>query len=240
MSVSCLELWSGAETEFGPLFTEPGWRSGGSPRAARPGYAYAPGGDPLHPLRGLPRPFGAPGLPGGLGRGHRAPPRGVDVKATPARTSREAPEGPKTPENVKNQEKWLKWPFSAFFAILGLLGPFLTIPDIPGRGVLHQPLAPGPCPGFLGVFWSGARGGPGRPKMGLNGENPRFRGFWGTGPRRGSQTGPAGDRAPARGVDVKPPTPGPLSGSTPGSRALGGAISPDPVPGACRGPFWPS
>jgi len=85
---------------------------------------------------------------------------------------------------VRFGQKWpksLKWGKS----------PHFRIPAFSARGVLHQPLAAGPCPHFWGGPWRG--------------------GFWTSEEVPGEAPGPlgpggvrTGDRAPARGVDVKP------------------------------------
>jgi len=162
--------------------------AGGSP--GRPGLSRAleraisripvPGSLPgaLRPSQG---PLGAlPGLRGG-----------VDVKATPAEGSRGAPRGPKRPQNHENRQKRRFWPP---FPILGLFGQkwgILPDPDLPARGVLHQPLAPGPCPGFLGYF-PGIPGGGGKtPFFGKMGWKPQIRGFGSPGPGGPSRPGRA-------------------------------------------------
>jgi len=141
-----------------------------------------------------------------LGRGHRAPPRGVDVKATPADPVRGGPRGRKSPKLGKNDQNPEKWPFLAFFGFLGLLGPFWRIPDPAARGVLHQPLAAGPCTRLLGLLGVLARGGPGRPFWACFWGNPPKWGILAPGAPEGSPAARPGDRAPARGVDVKPPS----------------------------------
>jgi len=117
------------------------------------------------------------------------------------------------------------------------------------RGVLHQPLAPGPCPG---ISREGQNGGSETPQGGLA-DFPEI-GFPGSPPR-------SGDRAPARGVDVKPRPPGwssrlrspgagpgtprgspePPLGQGPGSWDPGSRTpDPDPVPdGVSRTPGGP-
>jgi len=108
----------------------------------------------------------------------------------------------------------------------------------PGRGVLHQPLAPGPR-GSRGGVWTPARAGR------LPGASRRpFSGPPGT---PGTGTAPGNRGAPARGVDVKPPSAdgsgrGPRpSGTRDGVSGLscpggGGSRIPDPVDPGPRGP----
>jgi len=97
----------------------------------------------------------------------------------------------------------------------------LPDPANPARALLHQPLAPGPCTREFGGFGGGPRK---RPKKGDFREFPHFRGKWpfpgpGGSWRPGLPGRPqTGDRAPARGVDVKPPSPGWLGS---GCRAAG-------------------
>jgi len=102
-------------------------------------------------------------------------------------------------------------------------------------GVLHQPLAPGP------------RGSPGSEKGGILTPWPRAgdlgllgtpRGPSGTPGRPGSSGTPPGNRgAPARGVDVKPPSRRrPETLRDPGSRNRGSGASPSPRGGYPRGP----
>jgi len=93
-------------------------------------------------------------------------------------------------------------------------------------GVLHQPLAPGPCTQGGGLSgpssWGGVgQGPPGRPT------GP-------AGPRRDFRAR-AGDRAPPRGVDVKATPAGsrfPGPGAPRGSPALAGGSSRIPDPGS--------
>jgi len=94
---------------------------------------------------------------------------------------------------------------------LALPGPWPaqdTLATCPAGGVLHQPLAPGPCP----------RAGSSRP---LRGRKPPKSPFWGFSPKKAHFGPPRASpgprtfrprkrtyRAPARGVDVKPPPAG--------------------------------
>jgi len=86
-------------------------------------------------------------------------------------------------------------------------------PTGPAGVVLHQPLAAGPCPRSGGGFWKTPNprdlGLPGRPRSGARVRRDA-----------GSPSRPrSGDRAPARGVDVKPR---PRRGPGTGSRISGG------------------
>jgi len=204
------------------------------PRAAGPCYAPLRGRPPAPPA-GVTPPLRGPGSrpPRDLGRGHRAPPRGVDVKATPAEGSRGSPRGLKTAEIGENRQNPRKWPFSAFFGVLGLFGPFLRFRDSRQGGFYINPSRRGPVPAFSG--FSGPR--PEKVRVGpfwaFFPRNPRKGGFPGFRPLR-AQTARSGDRAPARGVDVKPPSPGRPVRGTPASRAREGHI-PDP---GDREPCW--
>jgi len=108
------------------------------------------------------------------------------------------------------------------------------------RGVLHQPLAPGPRGAFFGVWKSWPRGGPGRPFLGLLGLKSPKSGIWASGALLGPPDlpGPPGYRgAPARGVDVKPPSRGP-PGPAPGlPGALWASRTPPGVQGTSRRPL---
>jgi len=176
----------------------------------------------------------------GTRRGRRAPARGVDVKETP----RGAQKGPKRPFSGKYRQKAGFWLFLLKMPIFSYFSRFLPgsyrakkgpkaekrlksskpakSPDpAPGAGVvLHQPLAAGPCT----RFWRGLEKGLKTPVLAGKGSGPRKGPFWvSRGPR--SPDLPAGRRAPARGVDVKPP-----SAETP-SRV---GTCPGPVPWAPR------
>jgi len=89
----------------------------------------------------------------------------------------------------------------------------------PARGVDVKP-PPGTGSGE-------APGGRKRQKTAKNAQNGLFWRFWPFWPKTGLF---AGSGTPPRGVDVKPPSPGPA----PGSRGPGG--SPDGVPDPSRGP----
>jgi len=165
--------------------------------------------------------MGPPPPSQGLGRhpGRGAPARGVDVKP-----SREG--GPGGPEKAENSPKWAimaknpffrhfwrKWPFLANFpenspvatGLKSVQNPKIGVfpekgvktpgPGTPRGLLLHQPLAAGPCPGIS--RGSGARLGGGFEKGPPEGP---WR-TWGPGDPSQPRTG---DRAPARGVDVKP------------------------------------
>jgi len=148
-----------------------------------------------------------PGTPGGASRDRGAPARGVDVKPLareprdgvpgPWRGPGRPPDGPRGPRRGPGgQEGSREAP-----------GPG---PAGPARGVLHQPLAPGP---------RGSRRGSGRALRGPGAQIPGNPGFWRKTPKIPYFWGfPAipGERpflglpgyrgAPARGVDVKPPS----------------------------------
>jgi len=165
---------------------------------------------------GYPTPlYGVSQTPLGLRRGHRAPPRGVDVKATPARPREGAPpplEGPgKAPGGLRGPG----------FPIWGSQGPGTRSRPRARGGFYINPSRRGPVPGpglagspsgVPGSFW---------PLWGLPAQIPQNRGFWPKSPILGlSRLTPAkgrkpGYRAPARGVDVKPPSRGlPESGKS--------------------------
>jgi len=109
---------------------------------------------------------------------------------------------------------WPFWPFSAVLDLLGTLprGGFYINPSRRGPAVPKKAFS-GPSPGGAQKphFW------------GIFGEIPGFRGFRAPGPQRALRTAPGNRGAPARGVDVKPPSPGRR----------------DPVPGVPRPPGWP-
>jgi len=104
-----LPMYTGAESELSlpsKRTTVAAWRDTGA--AVAP--ATTPQGETPYPLSGVPPRQGA-GVSGPSGRGHRAPPRGVDVKATPLEGPGEPPGGGKTPNLGKNAQKRGKWPF---------------------------------------------------------------------------------------------------------------------------------
>jgi len=174
---------------------------------------------PHAPTRALPWAWAALVAPPRSRRGHRAPPRGVDVKPTPAGTwrGRKRPEipdfGQKRPKTTKNGVLWVFTHISRFsgkryqdfsqklaengqkplfwgFEDPGPKRGLFPVPGSRARGVLHQPLAPGPCargdPG--GVERPAPRDAAGDspgPRRGASGPGPgpRSRGT-GTGPRR--------------------------------------------------------
>jgi len=183
-------------------------RDSWAPGPRRPA-TLPPGGTPAPPPGVTPAPSG-PRAPGSPGRGHRAPPRGVDVKATPQSGSGEAPRGPetpKTPKNTKNSDFPGFWAFWSFLAKIALSEPRRT----PRQGWFYiNPSRRGPVTPFWG-FW---RGSPGNPVFrGFSVFFPVFGEIWDSGPfwadlgspRPGA---PGRRRAPARGVDVKPPSRG--------------------------------
>jgi len=160
-----------------------------------------PGETPAAPFGDLPRSWADLGSRDPSRAGDRAPPRGVDVKATPAGGLGEAPGGQKTPEISKNAQNGLFCCFWAFLPFLGKIGPFCGFQDPASRGVLHQPLAAGPCNPEKGLFW-GSAGKP--PKWGFLGVfSPKglIWGFWpqrGLGSLPGLPRGPGGATGPRR------------------------------------------
>jgi len=126
---------------------------------------------------------------------------------------------------------------------MGYFGVSCPVSDPAARGVLHQPLAAGPCTRVFRVFRGLAGEGPLGPFFGEIAQNEQF---WGSGTPEGYPASRPGDRAPARGVDVKHPSrarsrpgPGPpgsprWSGTPPGVRNWSGGPS-----GASRGPGDP-
>jgi len=127
----------------------------------------------------------------------------------------------------------------ALFQEKGPFWAFLLDPASPARCVLHQPLAAGPCNPKIGVFRVPARGRPGSPILGLFSPKSPFSGDSGLGPREGAPGARGGDRAPARGVDVKPPSAGRSPGRPGLARALEGPDSRIPGREPCRDPSGP-
>jgi len=175
--------------------------------AAPPGYA-SQGGDPPRPYSGTPPPLD-----------------GADPFRTLREGPREAPRGPKTPKILKKRQKRV---FTRFFGILALFGQkglFCRDPTSPARGVLHQPLAPGPCTRISGLFWGSGGQAPKGPKKGVLGKFPRKRGKWGLEPRRG-----LADSRETRGGALSPagePRPGvPGSSGSPWLPGEGGTPAP--------------
>jgi len=124
--------------------------------------------------------------------------------------------------------------FLGLFRLFGPFRPFLAYPGIPAKGGFTST----PRGGALSRLFRGFLvPGPGRPGEGHFGpffpKIPEKGDFRGPGPG-GVQTTQPGDRAPARGVDVKPPSPERSARGTPGSRAREGHI-PDP---GDREPCW--
>jgi len=172
-------------------------------------------------------------VPGTPARYRGAPARGVDVKPSPGDPGTGVPaplEGPGGASGRLPRPREGSWPARG---PRGAPGP---VPDRPARGVLHQPLAPGPrgSPGR-----SQGPPGPGRaktPKIGDFGQKapkspflgglpaePRKRPFLGL---RGATGGPP------RGVDVKPPRGRVRKVPKPGK-------SPDFGEKGPKSPFWP-
>jgi len=187
------------------------------------------------PLWGLPCPGGPRG---GLPAGNRAPARGVDVKPPPGPEFRRpqkplfgvwSPFSPQNPAprpglpgtNSPKRPKMAIIPrFGVFLAISGSRSPFWAPAGV--------------------AFTSTPRGGALRLLFGGSAGDPAWGGISGspgTGVETGPQGGPgdpcgrplpnpAGDRAPARGVDVKPPPRGSPGIPGTGFRGL------EPLPGA--------
>jgi len=88
-----------------------------------------------------------------------------------------------------------------------------------------------PFRGLFGVWPGGARGGP---FWAFFEEIPQNGGFWGLEPRRGLPATRPGDRAPARGVDVKPPLA--QRGRIPDPGVSPGPPGPQDPPGSGTGP----
>jgi len=163
----------------------------------------------------------APGEPGtpGVPRGPAA--RGW-CKTTPGGTPRGVPQGPgRASRGLREPRRGLRDPVPGS-GILGIPRSLVWDPR-PGRegvprdpgtpvsgGVLHQPLAPGPRGSPPGVR---DRGSPGTGFPGLPG-GPR-RHPAGVGLQTPSPRPPGNRGAPARGVDVKPPSPGGLGAPNP-------------------------
>jgi len=169
--------------------------------------------------------------PGRGSPGYRgAPARGVDVKP-PLREPGTGLPGPlRGPGGVQKGLRTLSgspgWPGGPGRAP----GP---VPDPAPRGVLHQPLAPGPrgtgrgSPGSPGVpDPSGVPKPQICPFLGKIGQKPPKWGFPGEDPKK-PFLGYRG--APARGVDVKPPLAGPEKGVRMAKKAIFGE----------KGQFWP-
>jgi len=159
--------FAGAESYW--HFTRPLSRQ--RPRGQRGPATLPPRGrPPAPPPEGTPSLGGtgarSPGPPGGY-RG--APARGVDVKPSLRTGSGGSPRGLKRPQNPKIAKKGDFSRFSHFLPILAKKRVFSRIRDPVPRGVLHQPLAPGPRGSQNGVFWAP----PGKtPKKAV------FRDFW--------------------------------------------------------------
>jgi len=114
--------------------------------------------------------------------------------------------------------------FGPFSVKMGFLALFCQFPPSRQGGFYINPSRRGPVTpfsGFCGVWPGEALKGPFSlifPIFGENGPFPVPRLGWGSGSPPGSR---GGDRAPARGVDVKPPSRG---GPERGSRAPGAQI----------------
>jgi len=135
-----------------------------------------PGGDPLLPLRGIPRawaariPTPAPGYRG-------APARGVDVKPSPGRASGDPSGGPKHPKNPKNgvfSPKWAKMPFFGKNALFGHFRPFFRPRE---KGFYINPSRRGPAVPEKGVLWGLAGRAGKRAFLALFGASGPRRGF---------------------------------------------------------------
>jgi len=136
------------------------------------GAGVAPG-----PRRGAPGPRDpGRGLPGNRG----APARGVDVKPP----LRDPGTGPGDPlEGLRRALRRVSGPREGSWPARGLGGPGTPGPGGRPRGVLHQPLAPGP------------RGTPGRPGGPSGAREPKIPDF-GDFPRKGPFLGPPGGPRP--------------------------------------------
>jgi len=110
----------------------------------------------------------------------RQGPRGQpgSLLATPrGRPPAGAPEGAKTAENGQKCPKSRKMAFLGIFGDFGHFCPFLGFSAVPGEGFYINPSRRGPRSPFLAVLESWARGGPGRPILGLFPGNPRKSGI---------------------------------------------------------------
>jgi len=121
-----------------------------------------------------------------------------------------------------------------------IFGHFCVFRHLPRGGFYINPSRRGPVTPFFRVL-AGEAGKS--PKMGILGDFAHFRGKWGfRGPggtwRPGLPGRPqTGDRAPARGVDVKPPSRG-SPGPGPGDRGpLTRVQTPSRGPGGLPGPL---
>jgi len=186
----------------------------------------SPGEGPGRPAGSPPRRCGV-GLRNRSRRGHRAPPRGVDVKATPPDGVQGSPRGPKRARKPQKPLIWAKMPKMALFGLFWPKWPFSAFPGPSREGGFTST----PRGGALYPPFSGPGGGyPKNPKKGDFGLFCPKMGKMGISAPKGAYPGlPAreGRRAPARGVDVKPPS---REGLDPGSR----------VPGVPPGPQAPS
>jgi len=162
-----------------------------SARSRRPvGPLYGAGAPPPDPSSRGGEALREPG--GGPPAGDRAPARGVDVKPSPGTGSRRVPRGLGGPERGSGGPRT---PDRGPRGLGGLPEPGCPETTVPRWGVLHQPLAPGPC-----ASGQGSDQGSPEPEKALfprpGGVPPRkglFGPFWspasdpgkaGTGPRR--------------------------------------------------------
>jgi len=189
-------------------------------------HGYASGGDPLPPFRGTPAPRRRDSDPSPAG--DRAPPRGVDVKETPAGRPGKPRRGRKTPETAKMGFFAHFRHFRPFWPFLAKMASFCSPATSPARGLLHQPLAAGSCTRQNREKWPD----PGYPRekviFGDFCPKSPFSGFWGLGTPEWFPASRPGDRAPARGVDVKPPPAQGAGTGVPGLQGPGRAQISDP------------
>jgi len=125
------------------------------------------------------------------------------------------------------------WPFWPFWPNLAL---FPDPRESPRGGFYINPSRRPPRNPEKGVLGGFPGKGPKRAFFALFGQNPRNSGFSGPGPRRGSRTAPGNRGAPARGVDVKPPSRGDPPGLPGPPRPLGRSQTPSGVPEASGRP----
>jgi len=167
--------------------------------------------------------------------GDRAPPRGVDVKPLPARGLPGSWEVPDQLRTLSGRAPRGRGP--------GSRGPGSQEVSRPGRGSPETgsgvPEGPGHVRGrsALGGFTSTPRAGALRLRpgdLGTRVPGTRISRVFRRGPQeaRISPSAISGDRAPPRGVDVKPPPPG---GSDPGNPDFSGFLRIFPIFGQNRG-----
>jgi len=132
--------------------------------------------------------------------------------------------------------------FPAFWPFLAKMGTFTRIRTLPQGWFYINPSRRGPVPGILPIFGSWREGSRKAPKGPFSEISPKFgeKGVPGPGGPRPVPGSPGRRRAPARGVDVKPPS---RAGPGPGSQGLGaqdqgsGPLGPGDLPGDPSGPL---